>query len=83
MEIWLAEKQQIEPKNREIYADMALGYYKNNFVVEMVSQIYKDLEIDALVRDDKDKAVYYKFKYDEFIKTIIPEKNHEAEVGKF
>ena len=79
--VYLA-KQQTELTSKENYADMAVSYSKSDFVMEMVGQIYKDLEIDAIGRGDTVKAEYYKHKYEEFIKSSVV-KYHETPVGKF
>jgi hypothetical protein len=76
-------KQQTEVKSKEEYADMAIGFSKNDLVVEMVGQIYKDLELDAISKADMKKAEYYKAKYEEFLKNSTTERKNETSVVGF
>lgn len=76
-------KQQINSKDKEAYANMAVSYSKNDLVIEMISEIYRDLQIDAISKSDSKKAEYYKQKYLEFMKDSLLEKKHETEMGDF
>jgi hypothetical protein len=72
-------KQQTDTKAKEEYATLAVKYSADELVIDMVSQIYRDLEIDALSRSDAKKAEYYRTKYEEFIKNST--KRSQNEVG--
>jgi hypothetical protein len=76
-------KQQIDTSSKEKYADMAMSYYNNDFVLEMVSQIYKDLELVSIIDEDKEMVAYYRKKYAQFIKTMPIRKKTVAQSAKF
>jgi len=76
-------KQLSNNEDKEKYADMAFKYSKNDLVVDMVSEIYKDLETQALSKLDEKKAEYYRNKHQEFIKKSTTRTGDEAKMGAF